>query len=259
MAITRPLFSPIVTIRNSNCHKMNHPEQNKIEYYSDSGVVERYESWRFGSAGGRHAGQREIDAIILRMAGLPLHSCILDLPIGTGRLSSALLDAGFHHVIGSDASESMLEVARRATGGRVPCTRGDAFSTGFAAETFDVVVSLRFFFHYRNTKALLAESRRILKPGGLLIFDTLRWSPRSSVDRLQRKLGGSVYPRSDPTTTEELEAEGFVVAHRDRLLLLPSLAYRFLPGFILGGVDSIEASTPSGLRSKSIWTARKRA
>jgi ubiquinone/menaquinone biosynthesis C-methylase UbiE len=238
---------------------MSQRQHSKIEYYSDPGVVERYESWRFGSAGGRHAGRREIDAVLRHTSQLPRQAGILDMPIGTGRLSSALLDAGFDNVYGCDSSESMLATAALVCGDRVSYTRGDAFTTGFADSSFDAVISLRFFFHYRDTRALIAEMARVLKPDGLLIFDTLRWSPRSSVARVQRVLGGSVYPQSDSAVTAALAAEGFVVEQCDRLLLLPSLAYRFVPGFLLPGLDRLEDAAPSGLRSKSLWSARKRS
>lgn len=237
---------------------MSQGQRSKIEYYSNPGVVERYESWRFGSAGGRHAGQREIQAVLACLAEIPRRARILDLPIGTGRLSSALLDAGYERVHGCDASESMLVTASRACSGRVSCIKGDAFKTAFADASFDVVISLRFFFHFRESRALISEIGRILKPGGLLVFDTLRWSPRSVVAAIQHALGGSVYPQSDTDVAATLAAEGFTVEHRDRLLLLPSLAYRFVPGFLLAGLDRLESAAPTGLRSKTLWSARKR-
>jgi ubiquinone/menaquinone biosynthesis C-methylase UbiE len=170
---------------------MSQRQRSKIEYYSNPGVVERYESWRFGSAGGRHAGRREIDAVLRHTSQLPRQAGILDMPIGTGRLSSALLDAGFDNVYGCDSSESMLATAALVCGDRVSYTRGDAFTTGFADSSFDAVISLRFFFHYRDTRALIAEMARVLKPDGLLIFDTLRWSPAlergQSTTRARRK------------------------------------------------------------------------
>lgn len=231
--------------------------EQKARYYQDPAVVTRYDSWRFGSPGGRYASTREIEGVLSLLNSVDTQASLLDLPVGTGRLSAALMQAGFENVEGADDSPAMLEASAKACGARLRLTRQNAFGTTFSDAQFDVVVSLRFVFHFVDFKPLLREYRRILKPGGVLVFDTLRWSPRTHVASLQRRLGGAVHASSDSSVGQDLQTCGFETLRSERLLLLPSLAYRAVPRVLLPAIDRLERMVPSGLRSKSLWLASK--
>jgi ubiquinone/menaquinone biosynthesis C-methylase UbiE len=106
------------------------------------------------------------------------HGRILDLAAGTGNV--ALSAAGSAHrpwIVALDLSRGMLErlLAKKAAAGQlnVVAVAGDAYHLPFADKTFDVVtcaIAIPFFPHIGP---VLAETRRVLKPGWMLAISTL--------------------------------------------------------------------------------------
>jgi SAM-dependent methyltransferase len=141
----------------------------------------------------------------------------------------------------------------------VKLQKEDAFATSYAAASFDVVASIRFLFHFEDARPLLTEAARLLRPGGLLVCDTLRWSPRTRLAPVQKLLGGRVWTRRNADFERDLEASGFTVMRRIPVLLLPSMVYRGVPGPLLGPLAALEARLPEGLRTKVFWLAERRA
>lgn len=100
---------------------------------------------------------------------------VLDLACGTGRLAIPLSQKGLE-VVGLDASEAMLELARhKSTGLPVKWIQGDICNFKFT-QTFDVAIMAGNAF-----QALLSESDQIrmlkcvrqhLKPSGTFVFNT---------------------------------------------------------------------------------------
>jgi SAM-dependent methyltransferase len=180
------------------------------------------------------------------------------MPVGTGRVARMLLAAGFSAVEGADLSDEMLRAARANCGEGLTLCRQDAAHTDYADASFDVVVSMRFLFHYADAAALLREIGRIVRPGGRVVFDTLTWSPRAVLPRLQNRLGGLVYPTAPAHVYEQCAQAGLDIEEVEEVFLLPSLVYRFLPGALLRPVTSLERALPARWRTKCIWKARKR-
>lgn len=135
-----------------------------------------YDRARFASESGRllqELGWRMlVDA--LATTGQPLDSMsILDLGCGTGRLSAPLAATGAR-VTGLDATSAMLAQARAREGGKVArWIRGDAFNLPFHAESFDAVISARFFHLWpvERYPGLLAQISRVLRPNGISIIE----------------------------------------------------------------------------------------
>ncbi|MEO5837338.1 MAG: methyltransferase domain-containing protein [Acidimicrobiales bacterium] len=96
-------------------------------------------------------------------------SVLLDLACGAGLLAPRVADKGHHHV-GVDIGESTTRLAR-AHG--VDVVRGDVCDLPFAAQTFDVVVAGEIFEHVVDLESTIAEIGRVLRPGGMLVCDTL--------------------------------------------------------------------------------------
>ncbi|MCC6208885.1 MAG: malonyl-ACP O-methyltransferase BioC [Gammaproteobacteria bacterium] len=106
-------------------------------------------------------------------------SMVLDVGAGTGRLSAALGRCyGSARVISLDLSARMLQLARRRAGlfrrlsRRCGFVCADAENLPCADASVDLVVSNLVLQWCNDTDRALAEFRRVLRPGGLLMFTT---------------------------------------------------------------------------------------
>lgn len=125
--------------------------------------------------------QREVGARLLeRLDYIRLQpQTIADIGAGTGHLSKALAQRYKKaRVIALDLAPTMLREARRnaATLARLLHRQcfvcGDAERLPFAAQTTDMIFSNLTLQWCDNLDGVFAEFRRILKPGGLLLFST---------------------------------------------------------------------------------------
>jgi SAM-dependent methyltransferase len=92
---------------------------------------------------------------------------ILDLGCGDGQLSARIAASGAS-VVGLDASPQMAAAARSRG---IEVHEGSAESMPFADRTFDAVFSNAALHWVRNHNAMLAEVRRVLKPGGRFVAE----------------------------------------------------------------------------------------
>lgn len=149
--------------------------------------------------------------------GVDFSGCrrLLELGCGVGAQTRLLLERWPELLITAvDASAAQLEAARRSLAGerRVRLVRADAERLPFREAAFDGVFVVWLLEHVRRPLPILAEARRILRPGGLLhaievANATLRLEPAMPVtwrwweamNRLQKDLGG------DPDVGARLE------------------------------------------------------
>ena len=111
-----------------------------------------------------------------RVAGVDPPAEILDCPCGFGRHSAALGRAGFR-VTGADRSQVLLDEARRRAGeSALTLVQADYRELPFGDDSFDAVLNLFSALGYTgragDTKAL-GEFRRVLRPGGRLVIETM--------------------------------------------------------------------------------------
>lgn len=111
-----------------------------------------------------------------RVQALGANADVLELGCGTGRLLTAMLDAGAR-VTGLDREPAMLEVARQRLapfGARVTLVEGDMRRFALARRYDLVVVGLNTFMHLLTVSDqldCLAGIHAHLRPAGILLLD----------------------------------------------------------------------------------------
>ncbi|TVL91046.1 class I SAM-dependent methyltransferase [Streptomyces sp. SAJ15] len=111
---------------------------------------------------------------MLRLAGDVSGLRVVDLGCGAGHYAVELLERGAARVVGVDGSESMLRAAERRLGDRAVLRRHDLEEplTFLEDQSFDLAVMALVYHHIDAREQLLAEIRRVLRPGGTLLVST---------------------------------------------------------------------------------------
>lgn len=104
---------------------------------------------------------------------------LLEIGVGTGRISLPLHRRG-RRTVGIDLSEPMLEryqakaAAERLTAPAV--VRGDATRLPFGDALFDAVIEVHVLHLIPQWRRAVAEARRVLVPGGVLVVARRYWT-----------------------------------------------------------------------------------
>jgi SAM-dependent methyltransferase len=111
---------------------------------------------------------------------------VLDAPCGYGRHSLVLAADGFR-VTGIDRSHTLLDEARRRSGGAQwpRWVHGDVRELPFADQSFDLVLNLFSsvlgYYGEEDDRRYLGECRRVLRPGGKLVVETMHRDRLASI------------------------------------------------------------------------------
>lgn len=101
---------------------------------------------------------------------------ILDYGCGYGRTLAELSAAGYNNLYGIDFSQAMLARAMCETPGQPALVRNDGRGLPFKSESFDAVLLfavLTCIPDDNEQRTLLAETKRVLRAGGLLYVSDL--------------------------------------------------------------------------------------
>ena len=132
-------------------------------------IREAYASSAEGWATGPAAVYRRLAAALVASAHVELRGHrVLDLGAGTGVASDVLIGVGARPV-GLDLAVEMLAHRRAA---RPPGVAADAQRLPFRGGAFDAVVAAFSLNHVPDLTGTLAECRRVLTDGGLLLAST---------------------------------------------------------------------------------------
>ena len=117
---------------------------------------------------------------IVAASGAGPDDVVLDVACGPGLVACAFARA-VRHVVGIDVTPAMLARAREVAQGQqvtnVEWHCGDVTPLPFADGSFTVVVSRFAFHHFPEPAAVLAEMRRVCRPGGRVVVVDLLASP----------------------------------------------------------------------------------
>lgn len=157
----------------------------KTNAWKDPAMVSWYSQRMVVNQGTNRLKNRlEVDACLAHATG----DEVLDVGIGTGRGSLPLCARG-QRVTGVDSSQAMLDECQRLAreqGLSLRTQTSQLDCLPFAAASFDSLISLNVLMHFPHWKQILPEWKRVVRPGGRLVFDV------HSLDHYRAALGRKV-------------------------------------------------------------------
>lgn len=117
----------------------------------------------------------DLDALCLDALALFGDEALLDAGCGPGRFLGQIAAGGHRgRLVGLDQSETMVaEVAKLSeAGGTVEAYQGSVQALPFADAGFERAVARHMLYHVPDIPGALAELRRVLRPGGMLLVTT---------------------------------------------------------------------------------------
>jgi SAM-dependent methyltransferase len=224
--------------------------KEKTDAFKKEEVAASYEYRRFGREGGNYVNRREKDIVIGNLA--KIKGRILDIACGTGRYMEEIIENG-RSVIGLDSSMEMLKnaVKKRVIKGRL--VQGDAFRLPFADEAFEGIIISRVFQHFKDPAPFLLEAKRVCRREGIIIFDTLKWSPRLVHFWISKNDSRGIFRHTPAEIKSILRAAGLDLRHTSSCFVLSPGLYRFLRGPVVKLLHGIEKILPQKILVKDFW------
>ncbi|MBI4507087.1 MAG: class I SAM-dependent methyltransferase [Chloroflexi bacterium] len=146
----------------------------------------------------------------------PPRGRVLEAGCGQGQWVVVLRERG-RQVVGVDfATETLRSTSISRLFAPPPLASGDVRALPFADGTFDTYISLGVAEHFLyGPRALLAEARRVLRPGGHIVISVPYFSP---LRQMRARLGGYAALSDGPLSAEQFYQFGFRVAEFAHLL-----------------------------------------
>ncbi|MEZ5332591.1 MAG: class I SAM-dependent methyltransferase [Thermoanaerobaculia bacterium] len=143
--------------------------------------------WDGDVADGAAAGTRLVERV-LGLAPGP-RGRLLDVACGEGATTRQLAGEA-DRITAVNLSLGQLRVTgRRAPGAQKAAM--DAVELAFADESFDTVTCFEAAFHFATRERFLAEARRVLVPGGVLLLSDLLMAPGTPLSPPENRLAGA--------------------------------------------------------------------
>lgn len=133
-------------------------------------VADDYERLAFAGYGRAFVSARELSAVRQALRTVPSGSSVLDVGVGTGRVSRLLTDELGLRTTALDQAEGMLRNAR-STATNIGLVGGRANELPFADNRFDAVVAMRLLKWIPRWADAVAEMARVVRPGGIVVLE----------------------------------------------------------------------------------------
>ncbi|MBF0166674.1 MAG: class I SAM-dependent methyltransferase [Alphaproteobacteria bacterium] len=187
---------------------------------------DRYQAWRASTLG--QITERLEQSLLLELAGSVQGKDILDLGCGDGHLLASLRELGAK-ASGIDTDSAMVSCAR-VLNPDADIRLADAAHLPYADESFDLIVANTLLCLILSPHSVLAEARRVLRPGGgLLIGELNRLSIWALSRRIRGWLGSPLWAKARFSTASSLSAElalaGFQVEQVKGAVFYPPWAW----------------------------------
>lgn len=159
---------------------LNDPEAVRTQYATEASLLTRHSVWQPAQDG------RDPTTIALAVARALAPGDVLEIGCGTGDFAERLVaEHPGARVVATDASTRMVELT--AAGG-VEARVADAGDLPFPDASYDLVAAMWMLYHVPDLDRVLAEVRRVLRPGGHLLAVT---NGDEHVADLRREAGGA--------------------------------------------------------------------
>ncbi len=156
-------------------------------------------------------GRRDIVMRLLEQVGIPRMSSVLEVGCSSGALVQDLADAGYSNVRGVDLATAAIDAAHAR--GLTNVQEMDGSRTNFPDAEFDCIIASDVLEHILDEGMALAEWKRLLKPGGVLLcfvpaFAFL-WSEHDVANRHFRRYSRSMLESVLVSSGLEVERIGY--------------------------------------------------
>jgi ubiquinone/menaquinone biosynthesis C-methylase UbiE len=198
---------------------MNSIERKRliIKYYSDrASNYDKQKTRTWQSNQGFHT--QIIDEITDALLGLK-DKTVLEVGVGSGRISVPILKAIGCRIVGLDLSKEMLALAKKKTSDnkeRLNLVLGDAEHLPFTNERFDAIVCISTMHYFQSTEKSLTKIARALKTGGVFVYGDLSMHELDThgfLDLLERTLAKAHSKYHKPSEMRQLlENHGFKIS-----------------------------------------------
>jgi SAM-dependent methyltransferase len=170
---------------------------------------------------------------------LPGGNSLVEIGAGFGRLAPSYVGKYAHiHLV--EPASNLREAARAALGDEIEYHEASAEALPFADSSLDAALMVRVFHHLGNPEAALKEIHRVLRPGGLLVFNF------SNKRNIKRVLRYAVRRGESPFTRDIEQYHESLLGHHPRYVddLLRSAGFSVKARYSVGMADKLVSALP---------------